>query len=60
MEEQKTQKIIKQDLKNCCEENVNGIIYYLGLFYVIQMVKIKLISKHHKDPVAKYFGIKKT
>ncbi len=36
------------------------MLYYQGLLYVPKVIRSELISKHHDDPLAGYFGIEKT
>ena len=40
--------------------NINGALHYQGLFYVPEIIRTKLISKHHDDPLTGYFDIEKT
>ena len=42
------------------EEDCNRILHHQGLPYVYEIIKTKLISKHHNDPLVGHFGIKKT
>ena len=41
-------------------EEVDRVLHHQKLSYVPKIVRFKLISKHHNDPVARYFGINKT
>ncbi len=36
------------------------MLYYHGLPYVPKVIRSKLISRHHNNPLVDYFGIKKT
>ena len=38
----------------------NKILYHQGLSYVFEIIKTKLISRHHDNPLAGHFSIKKT
>lgn len=48
----------KQDLKYNWKENVDKILYQ-GLFSVLEVICIELISWHYNNLLEKYFGIKK-
>lgn len=39
-------------------DNVKKFLYYYSLLYVLEIIQIKLICKHHNDLLAGYFGIK--
>ena len=41
-------------------EDSDGILHYQGLLYIPEIIKTGLISRHHDDPLADCFGIKKT
>ena len=41
-------------------EDVEGVLQYQGLPYVPEIIRSKVISHHHDDPLAGYFGIDKT
>ena len=41
-------------------KEVKGILYQQGLLFVLEAIQTKLISRHHNDPLAGYFDIKKT
>ena len=45
-----------------CEkwEDSKGVLYHQGLLYVSELIRTKLISRHHDDLLAGYFGIEKT
>lgn len=39
---------------------MEGIFHYQGLSYISKIIRSKLISHYHNDPLASHFGIKKT
>ena len=41
-------------------KNINGVLYHQSLPYVLEIIRIELISRYHNDPLAGHFGIKKT
>ena len=41
-------------------EEPDGVLHHQGLPYVPEIIRTKLISKHHDNPLAEHFGIKKT
>ena len=41
-------------------EEVDGVLHHQGLPFVPKAIRTKLISRHHDDPLAGHFGIKKT
>ena len=41
-------------------ENIDSILYHQGLFYVLEIIEIELISKHYNNLLIGFFGIKKT
>ena len=41
-------------------KEVEGVLQYQGLPYVPEIIRSKVISRHHDDPLAGYFGIDKT
>ena len=41
-------------------EDSERVLHHQGLPYVPKLIKTKLISRHHDDPPASYFGIEKT
>ncbi len=41
-------------------ENIEQVLYYQGLPYIPKVICSKLISRHHNDPLAGHFDIKKT
>ena len=40
-------------------EDLDNMLYYQGLPYVPEIIWTELISRHHDDPLAGHFGIKK-
>ena len=40
--------------------NIDGVLHYQGLPYVLEIIRTELISRHHDDPLADHFGIEKT
>ena len=36
------------------------MLYYQGLLYLPEIIRIEIISRHHNDPLISHFGIKKT
>ena len=36
------------------------MLHYQDLSYVLEIIRTEFISRHHNDPLAGYFGIKKT
>ena len=41
-------------------EEINRMLYYQGLSYILELIKTKLISSHHNNPSASHYGIEKT
>ncbi len=58
-EDQEAWKIREQGLKQSWKE-IKEVLHYEGLPYVPEIVRTKLISRHHNDPLAGHFGIDKT
>ena len=54
----KAQKLRQQGGKGYKE--VNGVLHHQGLSFVPEAIRIELISRHHDNPLADYFGIEKT
>ena len=50
---------IEQPVKDGWKD-INGVLHHQSLLYVPEIIRIELISKHHDDPLAKHFGIKKS
>ena len=49
----------KEQLPNGWED-IDGVLHHQGLSFVPETIQIELISRHHDDPLARYFGIDKT
>ena len=41
-------------------EDVKGVLQYRRFSYVQEIIRSEVISRHHNDPLAGYFGIDKT
>ena len=41
-------------------EEVKGVLHHQGLLFMPEAIQTELISRHHNDPLASHFGIKKT
>ena len=41
-------------------ENIEQILHYQGLPYVLKVIRSELINKHHDYPLTGHFGIEKT
>lgn len=41
-------------------EDIEEVLYYQGLLYVLKDISLELISKHHNNPLEGHFGIEKT
>ncbi len=41
-------------------KDIEQVLHYQGLPYVPKFIRSELISRHHNDPLAGHFGIKKT
>ncbi len=41
-------------------DNIEEVFHYQSLLYIPKIIYSKLISKHHDNPLASYFGIKET
>ncbi len=59
-EDQEAQRVREQGLKDDWEENADGILCHQSLPYMPEIIKTELISRHHDDLLAGYFGINKT
>ena len=40
-------------------EDIDGVLHHQGLPYILEIIRTKLVSKHHNDPLVGHFGIKK-
>ena len=41
-------------------QDIKGVLHHQGLPYVPEIIRTKLISRYHDDPLAGHFGIEKT
>ncbi len=41
-------------------EDIEQVLHYQGLPYVVKVIRLELISKYHDDPLVGHFGIEKT
>ena len=41
-------------------QDINGVLHHQALFYVLEIIRAELISRHYDDLLASHFGIKKT
>ena len=41
-------------------DDIDGVLHHQGLPYVPEIIRTELISRHHDNPLAGHFGIKKT
>ena len=57
--DKKTKKLRSKGLSEGLE-NINQILYYEGIHYVLNLICSKLINKHYNNPFVGHFGIKKT
>ena len=57
--DKKARKIRAERLKSDYEE-VDRVLHHQGLPFVPEAIRTELISRHHDDPLARYFGIDKT
>ena len=55
-ENSQAQKIRAEKLGGNLEDS-DEILQYQGLPYVLEIIKTELISRHHDNPLAGYFGI---
>ena len=55
-------KAMKLRLEGLLEswENIEQVLYYQGLPYVLKVICSKLINRHHDNPLVGHFGIEKT
>ena len=49
-----------QKLSQQSWDNINGVLHDQGLLYVLEIIRTELISRHHNNPLAGHFSIKKT
>ena len=41
-------------------EDVEGVLQYRGLAYVLEIIRFEVINRHHNDLFVEHFGIDKT
>ena len=41
-------------------EEIDGVLHHWGLLFVPEVIQIKLMSRHHNNPLASHFGMNKT
>ena len=41
-------------------DDIDGVLHHQDLPYVLEIIRTELISRHHDNPLAGHFGIKKT
>lgn len=41
-------------------KDIKGALHYQNLLYILEIIRIELISKHHVDPLVGHFSIEKT
>ncbi len=41
-------------------KDINQMLHYQGLLYILKVIRLELISRHHDNPLAGHFGIEKT
>ena len=59
-EDDQARKVRTEQPGNADWNNIDGVLHHQGLPYIPKIIRTKLISKHHDDPLAGHFGIKKT
>ena len=55
---EEAQKIRAKDLNGY--KDVDGMLHYQELSFVLEVIRTELISRHHDDSLAGHFGINKT
>ena len=56
----KAQELRQQGLRDGPYQDIDRVLHYQGLPLVPEAIRMELISRHHDNPLAGYFGIKKT
>ena len=59
-EDDQARKVRTKQSGNANWQDVKGILYHQGLLYILEIIRMKLISKHHDNPLAGHFRIEKT
>ena len=54
------QELRQQGLQDGLYQDINKMLHDQGLSFVLKAIQIKLISRHHNNPLAGHFSIKKT
>ena len=54
------QELRQQELRDGPYQDINEVLHYQGLFFMPKAIWMELIRRHHDDPLAGHFGIKKT
>lgn len=58
-EDKKARNIRSQSLKNSQEE-IEEVLNWKIFSYLPEIIRTKIINRHHNDPLESYFGINKT
>ncbi len=58
-DDKETMKLRSEELPKGWED-IKQVLHYQGLLYVSKVIYSELISRHHNNPLASHFGIKKT
>ena len=58
-EDEQAQKLRAEQLVKDWQD-IEGVLHHQGLPYVPEIIRTELISRHHDNPLAGHFGIKKT
>ena len=54
------QKFRTKQLGKDNQKNINSVLHHQDIFYILEIIRTKLIRKYYNDLPADYFGIKKT
>ena len=57
-EDQVARKMSEKDLKKGWKE-IDGVLYRKGRPYLLEIIRTKIISRHHDEPLAGHFGVEK-
>ena len=57
--DKQAQKFRAEQLVKDGQEDINSMLHYQGLLYIPKIIWTELISRHHNNPLAGYFGNKK-
>ena len=58
-EDQVAREIKEKGLKEGWEE-IDRVLHRKGRPYLLEIIRTKIISRHHNDPLAGHFGVEKT